>query len=310
MTNMKSQVVREIVGLCRNDSRIVGVIHYGSDAKGMADQWSDLDLLFFVDDAECEGFLVSQDEWLLRLSNIIHVYAPNGCPRIFLNDSPAPLRIDTAFWPASRIKEISKFPWKPASVESMLIYEAPDSEAIRTEITELIHTYCPSAFSVKEAFAQIEGDFWYYLLRVYGLIKRGDLALALTEYHWFVLDYLGWLIHLQSGITENWRRGLSTNRLSRRIDKRFVQRLQECIPCEKGLNNACINAIFLGRELLNACSEEHNLKAATELADKVESLFLQEPLPNNELYRTPAIGTGEPSHSATNEARTSMKGEL
>jgi len=285
MTNTKTQAIQEIVRLCQDDRRIFGVIHYGSDAKGVADQWSDLDLLILVDSAEHESFVAEQENWLRQISNILHVYTANGCPRLFLDDELAPLRIDTAFWPNSRINEISQFNWKPKSMEAMLVYENHGRDEIKTEISKLINRDRPSPFNVIDAFTQLEGDFWYYLLRIYGLIKRGNITLALTEYHWCVLDYLGWFILLESGQTKNWREGLSANYLFMSIDIAKQELLQTCLPYERSLQEACTNAISVGRATINRCAEMHNLPASYKLADRIEGLFYQESMSNKLLQR-------------------------
>ena len=61
-------------------------------------------------------------------------------------------------------------------MEAMLVYKNHDRDEIKAEISKRINGDRPSSFNAIDAFTQLEGDFWYDLLRIYGLITRGNFT--------------------------------------------------------------------------------------------------------------------------------------
>jgi hypothetical protein len=270
----KSQIFDRIKQLCAADDRIVGAINYGSDAKGNSDEWSDIDVIFFINDADLQEFLEHAEGWLREIGGIVESYTPNHSPRIFVDSRPCPIRVDTAFWPAARISEISEFNWKPTSLDSMLIYERPTSSAICHEIARLSSAVPRRNIDLQKEFHRLECDIWYYLIRIYGLLQRKETALALTEYQWCIIDYIGWLFLLDNNDVINWRAHLSVNRIRGRIPHQQVLRLEACLPINnKNLLESVLQSIHLSNELITKISSELNLSRADALADRVLSLY-------------------------------------
>ena len=60
VNNARMQVLNKLIDAAERDPRVVGLVDYGSGSEGRADEWSDVDVAFFIRDAELEAF---EDGW-------------------------------------------------------------------------------------------------------------------------------------------------------------------------------------------------------------------------------------------------------
>ena len=72
MNAPKIQAIDDIRVLCGRDERVCGAIHYGSDAKGVSDEISDIDIIFFIEN-ECLSF--SFEELRARKKKSLDIYS-------------------------------------------------------------------------------------------------------------------------------------------------------------------------------------------------------------------------------------------
>jgi hypothetical protein len=119
----RSDFLATLVSACQRDSRIVGLIDYGSGGQGRADEWSDVDAVVFVRNEDFEIFVKSWNTWAINLGRLIHAYRGRWGDWAIYADTPLPLRVDFDFRRESEIEYVAGWPITPAKFEEMALYD-------------------------------------------------------------------------------------------------------------------------------------------------------------------------------------------
>src|SRR5436305_2008316 len=90
----RTEFISTLVDACRGDSRVAGLIDYGSGGQGRLDQWSDVDVVVFVKNWHFDDFHNGWKTWAGRLGPLIHAYRGRYGFWAIYPDSPLPLRVD------------------------------------------------------------------------------------------------------------------------------------------------------------------------------------------------------------------------
>src|SRR5258708_16185931 len=105
------------------DERIVGLLVLGSGSDERLDEWSDIDSLFFLKDADFELFVHEWRGWATQFGEMVLVYEPVGFPSTFwtiYHAEPFPLRVEYILRPESQLATILSLTASPRSVEAMV----------------------------------------------------------------------------------------------------------------------------------------------------------------------------------------------
>jgi hypothetical protein len=252
----RSELLRRILERARADARVVGVADYGSGAEGRVDAWSDLDLVIFVREAQQAEFAAGWRDWVAGLGELLLVYGGGGHPRLVVDAEPLPVRADLGFFAEGRIQELPTWATVPVSAEAMALYDITEGQSLTAAAAQLVGRQ-RGPTDLRAEFAHVSGDLWYYLLRVAGLMRRGELLAARTEYHWFVLDSLAALMRLEAGDLGRWRLTLAVNGVGQVAAPAALARLEACVPGadRKGFVAAAEHAAVLGMALCTAIAQ-------------------------------------------------------
>lgn len=271
----RDAILRSLLASAQADPRIVAAVDYGSSAAGRADQWSDLDLVLFVRDADQPAVAANWKLWAEGLGPLLLAYQAGGSPRAIYDAIPAPLRVDLAFFKESRIAEIPT--WTnvgPTSVASMVLFDRTGTiAALAAGVVN-----APAAVpDLAGQFEHVSGDLWNYLLRVYALTRREQWLAARTEYHWYVLDNLAALTRLEAGQLGRWRMTFAMNGVQAVVSPERYAALTACVPGEgnASLLQTAGRAAHVGHELCTKLARERGWPYAPELAKRVLGLFQQ-----------------------------------
>src|SRR5690348_6631185 len=146
----RDQVRDALIAAARQDPRITGAAWFGSTATGGQDEWSDVDVMFGVGEAQAIPALI--EDWTERMSrdhgavHHVDVIAGQTVYRVFLLGST--LQVDIAFAPAQECGAIS-----------------PTFQILFGEAAERQHVRAPSA-------EHLAGMAWLHALHARSAIER------------------------------------------------------------------------------------------------------------------------------------------
>jgi hypothetical protein len=273
---MNEIFIQKLLTLVKQDPRIVGLIDYGSASEGRGDKFSDVDVALFIRDADFDVFNEQWKEWASQLGTLRLAYVGGvGHPWAVYADQPIPLRVDFAFHRDSSIETIiPTWPNSPVSVEKMVLYDPTGRIAI--QVAQHLVGQSLALADVEQTFESVSGDFWYYLLRLYGKLQRDQLWAMRFEYNFIVIGNLLALLRLEAGATERWRASSTATGIETVISEQRLRQLNQCIPAEDraGLVQATLAAITLGKEVCCAIAADHGWNWPHVLADEIETLFI------------------------------------
>jgi hypothetical protein len=249
----------------------VALVSYGSEATGRADAWSDIDVVAFIRSADHPAFVAGWKEWIGRLPGVLHAYEAGSSPRVICNGTPCPIRIDLAWWSDTRLDEIATWSQpSPRHLDDMVLLD----RSLGGRCTALVSGLTgPVPLDDAHAYAHFSGDLWYYLLRVHGLMQRGDELAARTEFHWFVLDNLARLHRLEAGTCTGWQTSLGAKRLAQLIEPAYLSAIYSCIPGSLGLRQSLRAASRLGADVCRRMESSRGWPWPVTLATEVDALL-------------------------------------
>ncbi len=184
--------------LCEQDKAIVAAMMYGSFALGEADEFSDLDVVLFVGDAELNE-AESQRVWLSRLAPV-HLYFINefGVPTAIFESL---VRGEFHFNKASRMAEVVKG-WHPD------FYFPSLGSALLTDKTGVLSQYLQpfirkSVHYGRESQQAIVNNCLNWIVFGMAVMQRGEYARALELLNMLHRNLLR-LIRIQKQSTLHW----------------------------------------------------------------------------------------------------------
>jgi hypothetical protein len=266
-----------ILAAAQDDPRIVGVLDYGSSSEGRDDAWSDLDLALVLSDEALAPFSSGWREWAAQFGPLLLAYQGGvGHPWAVYDTPDLPLRVDFAFHALSGIGVIAGWPNAPQSLEAMVLLDKTEGRIGAVAARLVGQSLAPP--DVTAAFEQVGGDLWYYLLRIYSKLQRGQEWAARHDFTFIIVGNLCALLRLEAGATEHWRGLAAAVGIEQAISPRRLQQLDATIPAggRASLIRAIQHAAQVGYEVCDAISQREGAPWPQELAQRVLTLYGEE----------------------------------
>lgn len=255
-----------------SDSRIVGLVDYGSSVEGRNDQWSDVDVALFIKADHLAAFDANWKTWAAKFGDLLLAYKGGiGHPWCVYDAQPLPLRVDFNFIADTDMASMQTWPKSPTSVEAMVKYDATG------ELANIVQSMVGQSLGPEDAeaaFASISGDFWYYILRTIGKIKREQEWLARWEFNFILLGNLTALMRLESGYTERFRASHAVDGIETAVSPQRLQQLNQLIPAQ-GMDEiirVMEAAIELGYGICQAIEQKEGWPWPRALAERIKTI--------------------------------------
>jgi lincosamide nucleotidyltransferase B/F len=271
IAELRKHIRQQLVEAAGADGRIVGLVDYGSSSEGRGDDWSDLDVAVFVGDEDLAAFEAEWQQWAGQFGRLLLAYIGGiGHPWVVYDAEPIPLRADFAFVKESAAGQLVGWPNSPVSVEAMVLYDGMDGRLSAYAARLVGKSLAPDNLQV--AFEQVCGDFYYYLLRTFTKLRRGQAWAARHDFNFVIMGNLLALLRLESGAVEHWQGASAAAGIEQVISLERLHQLQGCIPAagEVALLAAMQYAAGLGEVVCRAIAAEHGWAWPAELAERVQ----------------------------------------
>lgn len=249
----RSEMVRNVIGAARRDGRIVGLVDFGSRGGRWLDDWSDIDIGVFVRDDDFDVFVSEAAAWVARFGDLLLVLdiVPGGPPliRAAYDGRPLPLRVDAVFRREGEIDTAFGWPEVPTVVESVVSYDGTGGK-----LTTRMRACATQSLGPREPtdeFAQISGEFWYYLLDTLSKFGRGDEWGTRMLFHVAVVPGLVRLLRLEAGATERWRGTPTVQGIEEELPAHRMAQLDRCaLSADRASTGSALDAAArLGQEV-------------------------------------------------------------
>ncbi|MDP9315982.1 MAG: aminoglycoside 6-adenylyltransferase [Chloroflexota bacterium] len=270
LATLRTGIRQHIMVAAQRDERIVGLVDYGSSSEGRADTFSDLDLALFIRDSDLVSFEQDWKSWAAQFGPLLLAYVGGvGHPWTVYDAWPLPLRVDFAFHPASALATILTWPNAPMSTQAMVLYDATEGKL--TSYVEQLVGQSLRPINLQQTFERVCGDFWYYVLRTWTKLLRGDVWVARYDFNVILLGNLMGLLRLEANAVERWRNTSAATSIEQILPPHRLAQLRACIPAgnERGLQRAFSEAAHLGYQVSAAIAAAHGWTWPQKLADRV-----------------------------------------
>jgi aminoglycoside 6-adenylyltransferase len=179
------ETIDSIAAWAQADPAVQGVIIIGSQARStiLSDQWSDLDLMLFVDDQQA---MMQDDTWTERFGQVICQF-DEIVPLHFTNwkwcvKRPlyADLRdVDFSVLPYDRLDEVLAVNRDIIARGYRVIYDSR-ADLLESKIRALLQAAEPEGFQVltEREFQLVVSELLYHVVWAFKKIKRGELWVA------------------------------------------------------------------------------------------------------------------------------------
>ena len=256
------------------DKRIVGLLEGGSGGERRVDQWSDLDIFLFLNDADMEAFMQTWKTWIERCGRLLLAYHPDGQAIIawtIFHADPVPLRVDFRFFPTSQVDTIRAWPTSPHVLEEFVLVDKTHGKLSAVAQNLVGQSQRLPVSEEAETYEQFCNRMWYFLHSAYCKLQRGDQWYARISFHIAVLDSLIALLKLEAGVVERWLASFPTWKLERFLSQTRMEQLNTCIPLvgPEALKLAMYNTALLGQDVCETIATQHQWKWPLEAAEAV-----------------------------------------
>jgi lincosamide nucleotidyltransferase len=270
----RDEFVGRVLAACARDPRVAAVVDYGSTSEARADEWSDVDLALFIRDESLAEFERDWRSWAAQFGRLLLAYVGGvGHPWTVYDAAPVPLRADFAFHPESNAEVLLTWPNAPVSATAMVRYDATAGRVTALAARLVGQSLAPA--DAARAVEQTAGDFWYYCLRTYAKLRRGQLWAARYDFNFIVVGNLLALLRLEAGATERMRATSAAVGIEAALAPARRAALAALVPdaTRAGLVEAFRAAIRLGRDVCATLSATHARPWPAELAARVAALY-------------------------------------
>jgi hypothetical protein len=270
MTTASDDIKQRILQAARDDPRVAGCIEYGSGSEGRGDEWSDLDMALFLHDGELAGFEKDWKTWAAQFGTPLLAYISGvGHPWLIYDTGDLPLRVDLAFLPVTDMDDIPGWPSAPASVASMVLLDRTDGK-LSAAVGQIVGQSLAPA-DLQRTFEQSCGDFWYYLLRTYSKLMRGQFWAVRYDHNFIITGNLLALLRIEAGALGRWRGSSAAVGIERDIPARRLEQLDTCIPGRSNddLKPVMLHSALLGREVCAEIARARGWDWPAALAERV-----------------------------------------
>jgi hypothetical protein len=151
----------------------------------------------------------------------------------------------------------------------MVLYDDTNGQ-IRSRVSRLVgQSLAPE--NLAQAFEQVGGDFWYYLLRTYTKLLRGEHWAARHDFNFIITGNLLALLRIEADAVSRWRGASASAGIEKVLSAGRLEQLNGCIPgpTETDLKSALLRAASLGSEVSENIAQNHGLDWPASLAKKV-----------------------------------------
>lgn len=273
-SDIRNQFIAQLLAVAQQDQRIVAVVLGGSQSEGRADAWSDLDFALFLRDADRDAFHREWKQWAAQFGPLLLAYEGGiGHPWTIYDTPGLPLRVDFAFHRIGDSAMIPSWPSAPSSMEAMLLLDKSNGQLPRLIQPLIGQSLAPA--DPTQAFEQVAGDFWYYLLRIYSKWQRNQLWTVRHDFNFIIIGNLFALLRLECGATERWRGSSASVDIERVLSPQRLQQLAGTIPGPQPsdlLHTIRYTAQF-GKELCMHIAAQQGTSWPERLADRIIALY-------------------------------------
>jgi len=269
----RATLVQAILAAAGRDPRILGVLDYGSTSERRGDEWSDVDLALFLRDQDVAAFTRDWQAWAGQFGRLLLAYTSGlGKPWAVYAARPLPLRADFNFWPISTARQILHWPNAPATIESMLLYDTAEGQ-LRPYVAQIVGQSLRPP-DLEQTFQQVCGDFWYYALRTWAKLLRGQLWAARHEYDSIMLGNLMALLRIEAGATEHWRGSSAALGIEQAIPAARLAQVDRCIagPSANDLRQSFAQSAQLAQAVCGRIAEQHGWTWPQALAEQMVAI--------------------------------------
>jgi len=266
-TPARAAMRRRLIEAAERDSRVVGLLDYGSSSEGRLDEWSDVDVAVFVCDADYDAFARDWVSWAGQLGKLLLAFISHvGHPWTVYAADPVPLRVDFDLYRESEVDQVAAWPNSPVSIEAMVWYDGTAGR-LASVVEQLVGRSLAPA-DPRAAFDRHCGDFWYALLYTFSKLQRGEGWVARQAFYCRVLEPLLRLLRLEAGAVRRWRGSPAALEAEITLSPERLARLERCAsaPQTAGVRAALGLAAALGREVCRAVAAKHGWSWPEELA--------------------------------------------
>jgi hypothetical protein len=242
--------------------------------EGRADAWSDVDVALYLRDESFAAFEAGWREWAAGFGRpLVAFLHMEHHPWLIYDATPIPLRVDFGFHPEAALDELLTWPNAPVSAEAMVLYDGTGGRLTALAGRLVGQSLAPA--DLAETFERVVGGFWYYLLRAWAKLQRGQEWAARFEFNAFASGLLHALLRLEAGRVERWRASESAVGIEAAISAERLAQLDACIPGPgvASLQAAMRAAAALGRDASGTIAARHDWPWPAELADRVVGLM-------------------------------------
>jgi len=199
-------LVAAVMQAAAGDTRIVGLVDYGSDGGRSLDEWSDIDVAVFVHDGYFGAFMAERPHWPAQFGDVVYRRGgeTSGHPfnRAVYGTATIPLRVDAVFYRESEAGRAFRWPEIPTAVAVVVWFDRTGGRLtshMRALAEQSLRPADPAA-----AFRLASDDLWYYLLDACCKLERGDQWGTRLLYHMTVVPPLIRLLRLEADQIDRW----------------------------------------------------------------------------------------------------------
>ena len=274
LSALRTAIRQHVIIAAQHDPRIVGLLDYGSSSEGRADAFSDLDLALFVRDADFATFMDGWRRWAAQFGPLLLAYVGGvGHPWTVYDAYPLPLRVDFAFHRASALDVVLTWPNAPLSAQAMVLYDSTGGKL--TGYVQQLVGQSLQPVDMAQTFERICGDFWYYWLRTWTKLVRGERWAARYDFNSILLGNLVGLLRLEAHAVDRWRNTSAATDIEQMLPPHRLAQLNTCIPeaNEISLQHAFSEAARLGYDVSAAIASANRWIWPQSLADRVLTII-------------------------------------
>ena len=189
--------------------------------------------------------------------------------------TPLPLRVDFAFHRASALDIVLTWPNAPTSTNDMVLYDGTGGNL--TAFVQQLVGQSLRPMDLHETFQSVCGDFWYYMLRTWTKVLRGELWAARYDFNFIILGNLVGLLRLEANQGERWRSTSAAINVEQILTQHRLAQLKSCIPDhdDTSLRHVFSTVAQLGFETSDAIAGAHGWIWSKELAERVLAIVKQ-----------------------------------
>lgn len=274
ITELRQAIRQKLIAIAYSDPGIMGLVDYGSTCEGRDDDWSDLDVALFLADDVIGSFTQNWKKWVETFGPLLLAYVGGvGHPWAVYAAAPIPLRVDFAFRPISELSQIVTWPVAPLSVSHFVLYDGTEGQL--TSLAEKLVRQSLAPIDAAATFAQVCGDFWYYQLRTFTRLKRGQEWAARHDFNFVIMGNLLALLRLECGATARWRGSAAAANIEQVLSPERLRQLAQCVPASGAISllKTMRSTAHLGESVCRHINDQHGWPWPEALAEQVHQVL-------------------------------------